>query len=245
MKIGITEQRIKTKPYRKEAVIVGLLFLIGTGAGILSGIVTQPVLAATDYLQNISANESQWIIGTLLILVMGLPLAMVPVVLFPILKKQNEVLAIGAIVFRGVLEAVSYILLVISMLLLLVVGQASVSSGASDIASHKTLGALLLSMGDWIEMLLAIVFSIGSLMINLLLYQMNIIPRWLSSWGLIGSILYFVAPFVSMLGAQHLALSFDSKLGFLIGPLAVQEIVFAVWMIGKGFNPSLETAHSV
>ncbi len=233
------------KTYRKESVIAGVLFIIGTVAGILSGVVTQPVLTASDYLQNIAANETRWVLGTLLILLMGLPLAMVPVVLFPVLKKQNEVLAIGAIVFRGVLEAVFYALLVLSMLLLLFVGQASASSGAADTASYKTLGALLLSAGDWMELILAIVFSIGSVIINLVLFQMKIIPRWLSGWGLIGSLLYFAAPLVSMIGAQHLALSFDTKLGFLIGPLAIQEMVFAIWMIGKGFKPSLQAAPSL
>ena len=227
------------KPFRKISMFVGILFIIGTGAGILSGVVTQPILTAPGYLQNIAAHETQWIVGTLLVLVMGLPLAMVPVALFPILKKQNEVLAIGAIVFRGVLEAVTYILIVICFLLLLTVGkQASISSGASQLASFQDLGNLLRSASSWFEQILAIAFSIGSIMINLLLYQMKIIPRWLSGWGLVGSILYFVAPFASMLSLQHPTLSMDSSIGFLLGPLALQEMVFAVWLLVKGFNSS-------
>lgn len=227
------------KPYRKISVLVGVLFLIGTGAGILSGVVTQPILAAPDYLPNIAAHETQWITGTLLILVMGLPLAMVPVALFPILRKQNEVLAIGAIVFRGVLEAMAYLLMVICFLLLLTVGQqTALNAGASQLTGFQHLGNLLRSANDWITLLLAMVFSIGSMMINLLLFQMNAIPRWLSGWGLIGSVLYFAAPVVSMLSPQHPAFSFDSSIGFLIGPLALQEMVFAVWLLVKGFNPA-------
>jgi len=233
------------KPFRKISMFVGILFIIGTGAGILSGVVTQPILTAPGYLQNIAAHETQWIVGTLLILVMGLPLAMVPVALFPILKKQNEVLAIGAIVFRGVLEAISYILMVTCFLLLLTVGkQASISSGASQLASFQDLGNLLRSASSWFELILAIVFSIGSIMINFLLYQMKLIPRWLSGWGLIGSILYFAAPLVSMLSPQHPALSFDTAIGFLIGPLALQEMVFALWLLVKGFNPSARLVQS-
>ena len=97
--------------------------------------------------------------------------------------------------------------MVICLLLLLTVGkQASISSGASQLVGFQDLGNLLRSASNWIELLLAIVFSIGSIMINLLLYQMKIIPRWLSGWGLVGSILYFVAPFVSILSLQHPAL---------------------------------------
>ncbi len=227
------------KPYRKIAVVVGILFIIGTVSGILSGAVIQPLLAVPNYLQAIAAHETQWITGALLILVMGLPLAMVPVALFPILKQQNEVIAIGAIIFRGALEAIFYVLMVICFLLLLSVGrQATMNLGASQLAAFQDLGNLLRSASSWMEPLSAIVFSIGSIMINLLLFQMKIIPRWLSGWGLIGSVLYFAAPFVCLLSTQHPAVSLDTSLGFLIGPLAVEEMVFAVWLLVKGFNPS-------
>ena len=88
--------------YRKTAVIVGILFIIGTVSGILSGVMTAPITAGATYPLNVSASETQWIIGTLLILVMGFPLAMIPVLLYPIFKKHNEVLALGAVLFRGV-----------------------------------------------------------------------------------------------------------------------------------------------
>ena len=66
---------------------------------------TAPIRAGSTYPLNVSASETQWIIGTLLIMLMGLSLAMVPVLLYPIFKKHNEVLAFGAVLFRGVLEA--------------------------------------------------------------------------------------------------------------------------------------------
>ena len=55
-------------PYRKISVFVGILFLVGTGAGILSNGVTQPLLNVPNYLQNIAAHETQWVAGALLIL---------------------------------------------------------------------------------------------------------------------------------------------------------------------------------
>jgi hypothetical protein len=227
------------KPFRKTSIIVGILFIVGTGAGILSAAVTQPILSASNVMGNIAAHETQWILGALLVLVMGLPLAMVPVVLFPLLRKKNEVLAIGAIVFRGVLEAIAYVLMVLCSLLFLTVARdASLNTAASQLGGLPYLGNLLRSASSWLELLLAIVFSIGSILINLLLYQMKAIPRWLSGWGLVGSVLYFVAPFICLLSPQHPAFSLDTSIGFLIGPLALEEMVFAVWLIVKGFNPS-------
>ncbi len=79
--------------YRKTAIIVGVLFIIGTVAGILSVVFTGSILDDPDYLVKISANENQIIIGAFLILIMGFALVMVPVMLFPLLKKQAEEVA--------------------------------------------------------------------------------------------------------------------------------------------------------
>ncbi len=100
---------------RKTAIIVGVLYIIGTVAGILSVVFSTPILNGPDFLSKVSGNENQFIIAALFVLLMGLALALVPVMLFPILKKQNEALALGYVVFRGALETVTYIALVISL----------------------------------------------------------------------------------------------------------------------------------
>ena len=223
--------------YRKTAVIVGILFIIGTVAGILSGVVIAPVQAGATYPLDISGSETQWLIGTLLILVMGFPLAMIPIMLYPIFKKHNEVLALGAVLFRGVLEMVCYIIPVISQFLLLTVSQIHGTTGAADGAELQAIASLLIATFDWSSLLLGLVFSIGGMMIYVLFYQTRLVPRWLSGWGFIGAVLYFIAHLDGIFGSQQV-LSFDSGLGFLMAPLAIQEMVFAVWLIVKGFNPS-------
>jgi len=145
--------------YRKTAVIVGILFIIGTVSGILSGVVTAPIMADSTYPLNISASETQWLIGTLLILLMGLPLAMIPVLLYPIFKKHDEVLALGAVLFRGVLEAMCYTGMVISMFLLLTVSQIFGKTGTADTPALQTLGSLLIAAGDWTSLILGLVLA--------------------------------------------------------------------------------------
>jgi hypothetical protein len=209
--------------------IVGILFIIGTVAGVLSFVFSGPVLEDPDYLVEVSAKENQVIIGALLILVMGFALAMVPIMLFPIFKKHNETLAIGSIVFRGVLEAVTYIAIAIISLLILTLSQEYVKAEAPDASYFQTTGALLLAAEDWITHILAIVFSIGALIIYYLFYQSTLIPRWLSIWGIIGGLLYLSVPLLGIFG---------SALDILMAPLAIQEMVLAVWLITKGFNSS-------
>jgi hypothetical protein len=219
----------KTNSNKKTARSVGVLFIIGTVAGILSVAVSGSILNSPDYLMILSENENQVIIEAFLILIMGFSLAMVPVVLFPILKKQNEALALGAVVFRGALEAVCYITMVVITLSLVKLSQEYIHAGAPDASYFQTLGTLLQGTSHWTEQILDIVFPLGGLMIYYLFYQAKLIPRWLSGWGLIGAVLYLAVPILGVLGLE---------LEVLELPLALQEIVFAVWLIVKGFNPS-------
>jgi len=228
--------KVNTKSFQRTARIVGVLFIIGTVAGILSGVVTAPVLDASDYLAQVDANQQSVITGALLVLVMGFPLAMIPVMMFPIFRKYNEPLALGAIVFRGVLEALTYIVIAICWLLLIPVSQEFVSAGAADAPTIQAIGTILRQAVYWTEHILALVFTIGALMLYWLFYKTKLIPNWLSLWGFFGAILYFAAPIFNMFDPLHPALSLGVKWGNLMAPLAIQEMVFALWVIIKGFR---------
>ena len=218
---------------KRTARIVGVLFLVGTAAGLLSVVFTGSILDNPDYLIKISANGNQLIIGALLVLIMGFALAMVPVVLFPIFKKYNETLALGAVVFRGVLEAVAYIAIVICWLLLIALSREYAAAGVLDTSYFQIPGTLLLEAADSVGLILSIVFSLGALMIYYIFFQSELIPRWLSVWGLIGAVVYLAEPLIAMFGTE---------LEILFAPLALQEMVLALWLIVKGFNSSATTS---
>lgn len=230
--------------YRKITVIVGILFIIGTVSGILSGVVTAPIREGSTYPLNIDTGETQWITGWLFTLLMGLSLAMVPILLYPILRKCNEVLALGGVLFRGVFEAICEVLLVISMFLLLTISETYGKAGGADVPIFQALGSIFIAAGEWIQIIGGIVFSVGTLMIFILFYQTRLVPRWLSGWGIIGAVLYFTAKIVSMFDPLHIAPLIESGIGRLMIPTAIQEMVFAGWMIVKGFNPSALAALS-
>ena len=222
-----------TNTHRKTAIIVGVLFIIGTVAATLSIVFTEPLLSEPDYLMKISAHESHIIIGALFVLIMGLALALVPVMMFPVLKTHHEPLALGYVVFRGGLETVTYIMNVISLLLLIPLSQEYVQAGVPDASNFIALGRLLLETDFQINPILKIVFSLGALMLYSVLYQSQLIPRWLSGWGFIGAALHLIAGVFVMFGwftdIPTLGILWDL-------PIAVQEMVMAVWLIVKGFN---------
>ena len=215
---------------KKTARVVGALFITATVASILATFgFLEPILNAPDYLINVSANETQWIIGVLIDAINSAAVVVIAVMLFPIFKKYNEALALGAVVFRGALETVTYIAIVICWLLLITLSLEYVKAGAPDASYFQTLGILILEAAELLGYILSFVFSIGALMIYYLFYQTKLIPRWLSVWGLIGAIFYFAQPLLALFG---------SELDILFAPLALQEMVLAVWLIVKGFNSS-------
>lgn len=214
---------------KNAARIVGVLFIIGTVSGVLSLVFGGPIIDDPDYLTKASENENQFILGALMVLTMGLALAMVPAVMFPIAKKHNKALAVGYVIFRGALETVTYFGTVISWLVLVPLSKEYVKAGAAEAPHFQTLGKVLVEVADASDHTSAIVFSLGALMFYYLLYQSKLIPRWLSGWGFVGAVLVFGVGLLIMFGVDW---------GFLWALLALQEMVMAVWLIVKGFNPS-------
>ena len=211
---------------RRTAITVGTLFIIGDIAGVLSYVVTRGLLDGPDALTKIAANQSHLALGALLILIMGLALAMIPVVMYPIFRRYNEVLALGTVVFRGALETVAYMVSAGTWLVLLELSREPAAAASAGAPHVQTLtGLLVATQGSVATWLTSIVFSLGALMFYYLFYRSRLIPRWLSVWGLAGAALYLAVPLLDMFGHGF---------GVLMAPLAVAEIVLAVWLIVKG-----------
>lgn len=216
--------------YQKSARMVGILFVIGTVSGILSTNMIS-ILDAPDYLVKFSENQTSVVLGVLAVLVMGISLSMMSVVLYPILKKYSESLAMGAVIFRGVLEMASYLGVAISWLLLLSLGKSYVQAGSPATSEFQLMGDTLKNL-EFVSGSMAlggIVFSIGAIIIYYVFLKIKLIPSWLSIWGLAGAILYLATPVIMMFGFEF---------EFLQYILGVQEMVMALWLIVKGFNRS-------
>jgi len=222
--------------YRRTAIVVGILYILGTVAGILSVVVILPIVGASDYLAEVAAKANQLTMGAWLILLMGLALAMVPVMLFPLFRKINETLAVGYVVFRGALETAAYIAEALPWLFLVIVGRQYVEAGAADTSYFQFLGSLLQEGTESIAPIRGVIFCLGALMLYYLLYRSKLIPRWISAWGVLGILLSLVANFLTMFHLQSTTSTMDTVLHL---PLFLQEMVMAVWLIAKGFDQSV------
>jgi hypothetical protein len=203
--------------------------------GVLSVIFTGPILDDGNYLLKVSENQSQMVIAALMVLTMCLSLAMIPFLLFPVLKKVNESLAVGYVVFRGALETVAGTGTVVSWLFLVVVSREYVAAGDPAGAGFEALGALLLKGGDPLSALAGIVFCLGALTLYYMFYRSKLIPRWISVWGFIAIALHLVTIILVLFGLQS---TFSTENTMMNLPILLQEMVMAVWLIARGFNAS-------
>lgn len=226
----------RTNTHRKAAIIVGVLFVVATVMLFIGGAFYNPILDSPDYLDNAYPNKTTVIIGILLEFTKVPAIALIPVFLFPILKKHNEALALGYVGFRF-FEAVLLTIVDINNLSLVNVSQDYLNRGGLDASYFQNLGSLIQSENDWGFSIYLIVFTLGALMFYAVLYRSKLIPRFISAWGFIaaallltGSVLVMVDMFtgISELGVELIFAT----------PIAVNEMVLAIWLIVKGFNPS-------
>ena len=232
----------KKNTHRKTAIIVGVLFIIATVGFFIGQAIYDPILSASDYLDTAYPEKTIVIVGLLIELTSVLAIPLIPVFLFPILKKQNEALALGYVVFR-ILEAMLLILALVGSLSLINLGQDYLESGGVDASYFQNLGSSIQSVGDWAFSISIVVFALGALMLYYLLYRSRLVPRSISAWGLIAAIWLLTGTVLILIdmftGISELGL----ELVFFI-PIAVNEMVLAIWLIVKGFNPSAIASES-
>jgi Domain of unknown function (DUF4386) len=220
----------------RNAVIAGVLFIIGTVSGMISAGIGIPVWNAPDYLLKLSANASLVNLGTMLQFTMGISCAGISIALYPIVKKYSTSLAIGAVGFRLV-ENMLQILKAVSMITLLALSQQMTRAGSLDASYLQSMGQIITTASDWmIHGAALICFSIGAAMYYIVFYQYRLVPRWLSAWGLIGVTLVTIASALVMLGVIP---GFGTVQMIANLPILPQELVFAVWLIVKGVSPSV------
>jgi Domain of unknown function (DUF4386) len=217
---------------RKRTIIAGALYFIGTVAGLLS---IAPAVDAYDYLVRTSANSNQVLLEALFQYIMTIAYVGFAITLYPIIRKYMESLALGFLSFR-IIAAVLNIIGLIILLLVLPLSQQFVKAGTPDSSYFQTLGDLLRSGRDFVNhVAMILATSVGGLLFYLLLYQTKLIPRWLSLWGLSGTMITILASLLIMFHTINIITSTYLVLNL---PLILLEIVLAIWLIVKGFNPS-------
>jgi len=211
---------------RKIALTAGVLYLL-TFVSIPTLAIYGPV-KSTNYILG-AGPDTAAIIGGLLEIIVALAGIGTAVVLFPVLKRQNEVLALGLVAYR-ILESSTIFVGVTFLLSIVSLRQAG--AGADALVTSHALAILY----DRIFLLGQSFFpAICDLLLGFLLYRSRLVPRVLSLIGIVGGPVLIVGYLAVMFGlvGQHSSLA-----GLSAVPVALFEFSLGVWLIVKGFNPT-------
>ena len=221
------EGRRAMKSSRKTALAAGILYLL-TFISMPIGFLYSAILNDPNYIIG-SGPDTPVIIGGILEIIVALAGIGTAVALYPVVKRQNEGMALGFIGSR-VLEASTIFADVVCLLAIVTLRRAGV--GADALVTGKTLVALygLFRLGQ------NLMPAVNDLLLGTLLYQARLVPRVLSLLGFIGAPLLIANTIVFMFGITSGPLYVLTGIGVL--PIALFEFSLGIWLTVKGFNPS-------
>jgi hypothetical protein len=243
VKEGITMNTYgKMNTYRATARVVGVLYILGFVVGILA----QSALGAPGQLDTVSAKSMMIAIGALLWIIAAAGDAAHGVMMFPILKQNNERIALGyfgARIVKAAIIAVSALFILLQIPL----GSEFLKASASETAGTRDpfpltpylqfLSALFTQSHAYTYQIGMVVLGIAGLTLCYGLYRGKLIPEVFIIWG-------FIA-YLSFLGGSALEiLGFNLQLLHTI-PGGLWEMSIGVWLIAKGFNSSAFVSQSV
>ncbi len=219
---------------RTNALSAGVLFVIADIAGFLAvpllGFLDNP-----DYLIKAFEFRNQVIMGALLVVIMELACSGIAIWLYPVLKKNNEALALWSVGLR-IIEVILWFVSAIGLLALIPLSQEFIKAGTPDASYFQTLGTLIQTVRVWTRDVLAVsAWGLGALLYNYIFFQTKLIPRWLSGWSIVAILLHLASCLLAIF--DIIGVTSPMQI-FLLAPSGLLELVLAVWLIVKGFNPS-------
>lgn len=225
--------RVEIEASRKILIYAGILYLFGMLVGILSVV---PSVDSFDYLTKASENSNQVILGAFSQFCMMVSHLGIAILLYSIIKKYSKRLAFGYLMFK-IITAVFIVIGVILLLMILSLSQGFVKAGSPPLSDFQTIGEMLQIGRDFVNHVAMIfAWSIGGILFYMIMLQSKLIPRWLASWGIIGAILAIIA---SLLLLFKLIDIITPTYIIINMPMAVQELVLAIWFIFKGFDSGI------
>jgi Domain of unknown function (DUF4386) len=230
-------KRVPMDSMRKTALVAGIFYVI-TFISIPTLALYGPVKNHRDWILS-SGSHTGVLVGGFLEVIVALAGIGTAVTLYPVVKRQNEGVALGFVTAR-VLEAAMIFTGVVSLLSLLTLRQDLGGAAGANAAALVTTGASHVAVYNWTFLLSQTLMpGINALLLGSLMYRSRLVPRVIPVMGLIGGPLLIIAVFATLLG-QHSSVSGLAALPVI--PVAAWEFSLGVWLTVKGFKPSPITA---
>lgn len=217
---------------RTTARIVGVLFIVASVTAIVGGTLLLPASEA-DYLVKVPNHEGRMVTGALLEVALAMAAIGIAAMLFPILKRRDEGLAVSFVGART-LEAVFILVSTISLLSVLTLSR---DYGHTGGVAVEPLGDTLVAARVWSYGLAMLGFSVSAMLLNAMLFRAKLVPNWLSILGFVGGLMFLVRSALEMYGQEFTPV----MMGVSTAPIGISEMILAGWLIIKGFTPAKGT----
>jgi len=214
-----------------RATTAGVLFIAATATSLIATAFLGSLLDGPSFLATVGLNQGRLLTAGLFQLLAAFTSAAIAVTLYPALRQHAAGMALGAVAFR-LIEGVFYALSAAGALTLV-----SLSGQLTAGAPTRAAGDLIRDLRDSAGCVGVLAFYTGATLYYLIFYRSRLIPRWLSVWGLAGTALGLVAGLLVLF--QSIGTLSGAQVALNL-PIAVQEMVLAVWLITKGLSPKAE-----
>ena len=224
-------KRVPMDSLRKTALVAGVFYLI-TFISIPTLALYGPVKNHRDWILA-SGPHTGVLVGGFLEVIVALAGIGTAVTLYPVVKRQNEGIALGFVAAR-VLEAAMIFTGVVSLLSLVTLRQDLGGAAGANAAALVTTGASHVAVYNWTFLLSqSLMPGINALLLGSLMYRSRLVPRAIPVLGLIGAPLLICTVIATLFGGFKLG---SPELAAL--PVGAWELSLGVWLVVKGFKPS-------
>jgi hypothetical protein len=218
---------------RINAIVTGALFIIATTTAVNGVLLYDPIIKGSAYLSNGAANGNQVILGALNELILACAAIGTGIMLYPHLRKHNESIALGYVCVR-LLEAVVITVGLVGVLALLTVSRDFAGAAAPAATAYQATGTALLAVREWAFIIGPnLLLGVNTLLCSYLLFRTRLVPRPIAVLGLTGAVLISIAGVLLMFDMLQL---WSPTLALFAAPVALYEMILALWLIAKGFN---------
>lgn len=218
--------------------LAGALLLSATATSLIDRALIAPIVNGPDYLAAATAHDARVVAGAFFQVVTGMTCAGIAVVFYKVLRGRTPGLAIGSVVFRTI-EGTFVLIAALGNLLVVALAQQAAAAGLDPGSAARVTGDLLRTWSQRASEIGILSFYLGGTLYYWAFLRTSLLPRWLPVWGLAGTALGFVAAVFTFCGA--IALFSPVQVACNV-PLAVNEIVLAIWLLTAGFASSSSPA---
>ena len=232
---------VATDSLRRTAMIAGGLYLLTFVSSIPARFFfLDPVLSDPGYIVS-SGAETRVLAGGLLDMVNALACIATAVVLFRVVKRQSETLALGFVASR-LLEAAIISVGVVSLFAVVTLRQDIAGAAGADEASLVAVGSSLVAVYEWTFVFGPnVMAAVNAVLLGTLMYRSGLVPRAIPLMGLIGGPLMLASVTGIVFGTHDL----DAGLHVIAAaPIFFWELSLGVYLVVKGFRPSPVTARA-